>query len=82
MNKEPIQLTLPPGIAINDVVVNSLESHSCLETTSMPKSTLKSLKKTRRNTIKAKKAEHSRKTRSWKGFDEEITNNYNQPELE
>jgi transcription initiation factor TFIIB len=85
MNKEPIQLTLPPGIAINDVVVNSLESHlnnSCLETTSMPKSTLKSLKKTRRNTIKAKKAEHSRKTRSWKGFDEEITNNYNQPELD
>ena len=47
-----------------------------------PQSTLKSLKKTRRNTIKAKKAEHSRKKRSWKGFDEEITNNYNQPELE
>ena len=90
MNEDPIKLTLTPQMALN--VVNPLESqlNSVQEKTTIPdlllsaqpQSTLKSLKRTRRNIIKAKIVEHNRKTRSWKGFDEEITNNYNQPELD
>jgi transcription initiation factor TFIIB len=82
MTEETIQLIPISQVSLgtNTSILNDSKIPNILPAQSP--STIKSLKRTRRNIIKTKKTERNRKTRSWKGFDEEVANKYDQPKLD